>query len=141
MTGLLEPLDVGDGLLLGALEGELRGSRPASRTIAAKAAASKRGSSRLAGVRLTAPAERGELAGAPDLVELAGPLEDRARSRNTSSSIERSVSMAAWTIDEIDCGSIGMSGRNRHSYSWSAPVASSTIGWNATPWSLRRLKK
>ena len=42
--------------------------------------------------------------------------------RNASSSIERSVSIAAWTIAVIDCGSIGMCGRNRHSYSWSSPV-------------------
>ncbi len=34
-----------------------------------------------------------------------------------SSSIERSVSIAAWTIALIDCGSIGMCGRKRHSYS------------------------
>ena len=49
--------------------------------------------------------------------------------------------MAAWTIDPIDCGSIGMFGRKRHSYSCSSPLASSTIGWNATVWSVRRLKK
>ena len=36
---------------------------------------------------------------------------------------------------------IGMSGRNRHSYSCSFPVASSTIGWKATAWRVRRLKK
>ena len=60
---------------------------------------------------------------------------------NASSSIERSVSIAAWTIAVIDCGSIGMFGRKRHSYSYSAPVASSTIGWNATWWTFRRLKK
>ena len=48
---------------------------------------------------------------------------------NTSSSIERSVSIAAWTIEPMDCGSIGIDGRNRHSYSCSSPVASSTMGW------------
>ncbi len=51
---------------------------------------------------------------------------------NASSSTERSVSIAAWTIAVIDWGSIGMFGRNRHSYSCSSPVLISTIGWNAT---------
>jgi hypothetical protein len=41
----------------------------------------------------------------------------------------------------IDCGSIGISGRNRHSYSCSSPLDSSTMGWNAIRWSVRRLKK
>ena len=51
------------------------------------------------------------------------------------------VLIAAWTTEPIDCGSIGMSGRNRHSYSYSSPVASLTIGWKANVWSFRRLKK
>ena len=64
-----------------------------------------------------------------------------SRTMNVSSSTDRPVSIAAWTIALIDWGSIGMLGRKRHSYSCSRPVASSTIGWNATWWTLRRLKK
>jgi hypothetical protein len=32
-------------------------------------------------------------------------------------------------------------GRNRHSYSYSSPLASRTIGWYAKAWRFRRLKK
>ena len=48
---------------------------------------------------------------------------------NLSSSIVRSVSIAAWTIVLIDVWSPGICGRNRHSYSTRRPVSSSTIGW------------
>ena len=40
---------------------------------------------------------------------------------NESSSTDRPVSIAAWTIALIDWGSIGMLGRKRHSYSSSWP--------------------
>ena len=54
----------------------LRGSSPASRTIAANAAASNRGSSRLAGVTLTATRSGAPTVRAAALVQLAGALED-----------------------------------------------------------------
>ena len=46
-----------------------------------------------------------------------------------SSSIARPVAIAASTIVLIEAGWCGMFGRKRHSYSWSSPVDSSTIGW------------
>ena len=45
-----------------------------------------------------------------------------------SSSTPRSVLIAAWTTDAIDCGSMGILGRKRHSYSYSSPVPMSMIG-------------
>jgi len=60
---------------------------------------------------------------------------------NESSSTDRSVPIAACTIADTDCGSMGITGRNRHSNSWRWPVANSTIGWKYTRWLFLRLKK
>ena len=93
----LERHDVGDGLLLRALERDLaRLEDRASRTIAASGPASNRGSSRLAGVKLMA-SRSVRLAGRRGAGARARPpARGSWRSRNRSSSIERSVSMAAW---------------------------------------------
>ncbi len=108
--------------------------------MAANALASKAGSSRLAGVKLMAN-RRGSLPASRSIASRRPARSRIAPMMKRSSSMERSVSMAADTIEVIDCGSIGICGRNRHSYSCSSPVASSTIGWNATRCRVRRLKK
>ena len=51
------------------------------------------------------------------------------RTMNPSISIVRPVAIAASTIPLIEVWMPGIRGRNRHSYSISSPVFSSTIGW------------